>query len=405
MTGFLTQLLTIMGALLLLASGAVLGYYWFLALVSLLRQQVSSSVHGPPQSRFLILIPAHNEEAHLARTLEACRRLDYPAAGLAVVVIADNCTDRTSAIALEHGVRVVERNEPMLRGKGHALEFALRQIGLDDHDAVLILDADCRIESHSLRLFDRLLRSGEQVLQASYVVANPDDSPISYALAVGNYLENYLFYAPRATLGGSALLRGTGLVLHRHVLQRFPWRAHSVVEDVEYGLSLVRAEIPVRFVANAVVRSDFPTNEQQLRVQRTRWAGGHFSLTRRQAVALIWEGLRKRRAGLVDLGWMMLTVSRPLLILCVVLGLLVQTSRLLVRPDAIAATGFACAWLLFVLLVAYFALGVLGLGLNARRLHLLLRAPIVIVRLVAISARRVLGVGRDIWVRTPRSGE
>lgn len=403
MTLLLSQVITYIGALILLGGAAILAHYWILALVSLFGRHDPPRAGNPARNRFLIVVPAHDEEHQLMRTLQACKRLDYPADCLSVLVIADNCTDQTASIARKQGVRVIERNSPELRGKGHALEYALNGIAHEDHDAVLIVDADCRLDPRSLQFFDSHLQAGGRVLQASYVAANPDDSPISYALAVGNYLENNVLYAPLARIGGSALLRGTGMVFHRHVLQRFPWRARSVVEDVEYALTLARAGIPVRFVADAAVYSDFPSDEEQLRVQRTRWSGGHFSLTWRRAIALICEGVYKRRPSLVGFGWTMLTVSRPLLVLVVLLGLLVQTSRLLLRPDAIAVAGFACAWVLTALLVGYFALGILGLGLTTRRLRLLLRAPLVVFRLMAISVRGVLGVGRDAWIRTPRS--
>ena len=59
--------------------------------------------------RCTVLIPAHNEEAILGLTLdslaEQTRRPDH------VIVVADNCTDGTVAVAAAHGVDVVETVE------------------------------------------------------------------------------------------------------------------------------------------------------------------------------------------------------------------------------------------------------------------------------------------------------
>src|SRR5579862_2332944 len=49
-----------------------------------------------PQTRFLILVPAHDEELVLPSTLAALSQVDYPGKLKRVVVIADNCSDRTA---------------------------------------------------------------------------------------------------------------------------------------------------------------------------------------------------------------------------------------------------------------------------------------------------------------------
>jgi glycosyltransferase involved in cell wall biosynthesis len=52
------------------------------------------------------LIPAYNEEAVLGPTLESLARKSRPPDR--VLVIADNCSDRTVEIARAHGVEVHE---------------------------------------------------------------------------------------------------------------------------------------------------------------------------------------------------------------------------------------------------------------------------------------------------------
>ena len=101
-----------------------------------------------------VLIPAHNEEATLARTLDAVARV-MPLSN--IHVISDASTDRTVAIASEHGVSVLETRAKA--GKAGALEEAIRRFDLiDRYEAVLLLDADTLLDpgyfAHALPLFD-----------------------------------------------------------------------------------------------------------------------------------------------------------------------------------------------------------------------------------------------------------
>src|SRR5438477_4685586 len=86
---------------------AATAYYWVLAAVALLRRP-NDSIPDVPQVRFTVVIPAHDEEPGIAATLRSCRDLDYPADLFRVVVIADNCTDGTAAVARRQGADVLE---------------------------------------------------------------------------------------------------------------------------------------------------------------------------------------------------------------------------------------------------------------------------------------------------------
>ena len=56
-----------------------------------------------PESRFAVLIPAHNEEMVIEPLLESLENQDYPRTLYDVYVIADNCTDDTARRARAAG--------------------------------------------------------------------------------------------------------------------------------------------------------------------------------------------------------------------------------------------------------------------------------------------------------------
>jgi 1,2-diacylglycerol 3-beta-glucosyltransferase len=376
-------------------------YYLFLAAAALLTCGKTAPPGANAVHIFAILIPAHNEEAGLAATLSSCGDLDYPADKVRVYVVADNCTDRTAEVAAAGGAVVLERRDDKRRGKGFALAWALERVLPERPDAVVVLDADCRIDRHALRAFDERLAAGDAVLQANDVAANPEDSGVSYAVAVGNLLENDLFYAPKSRLGMAVLLRGTGMVFRRDVLERHPWRALSVTEDTEYTLALLRAGVHVRFVLHARVLSDFPAHAGDLRVQRQRWAGS-LRFGKGQALRLMAEGIVSRRGVLLDLGWTLLVLSRPLVLAEALAALLLAVLCVWLAPGALSTSLLATGLTILLLQGLYVGLGVVRLGVNLRRLSLLAGSAVALARLLWITLQGVFGGGKLAWATTIR---
>src|SRR5689334_4930250 len=84
--------------------------------------------HAGPKYGFACLIPAHNEERLLPRLLDSLSAVSYPPDLYDVHVVADNCTDRTAAIAVSEGATVHARYNDVLVGKGYALQWLLERL-------------------------------------------------------------------------------------------------------------------------------------------------------------------------------------------------------------------------------------------------------------------------------------
>jgi len=384
-------------------AGAVCMYHSFLAVVAFLfGRRNGCDNHDTATHRFAIVVPAHDEEGVIEYTLRSCDALDYPEGKYAVYVIADNCSDRTAEIATAAGANCLVRHDEEKRGKGQALEWALPQVLADGWDAVVVLDADCRLDANGLRVFDQRLTAGDRVLQANYVVSNADESCISYLLALANTVENDLFYAPKSRLGWAVFLRGTGMVFHRDVLECYPWRASSIVEDAEYACELLQDGIRIRFLPHIRVASDFPVDNKQLTVQRTRWMGGGFLLVGAQCLRLCRQGIARRRLHLIDAGLTTCIVSRPLIIAQLFFTWALALLCFWLQPDVLSKSIVACCVAIVVAYGLYVGAGVWLLGLNRRRTGLLVRAPAVVLRYLFLSAKTLLVGANKAWVRTPR---
>ncbi len=252
--------------------------------------------------RFAFVVPAHNEAFGITETIASLRAVEYPRHCYRVIVIADNCTDDTAAVARAAGAQVIERLDDARRSKGFALSDVLPEV-MDDRsiDAVVVVDADTVVSSNILLLAAGRIAEGERALQVRYGVRNPDESWRTQLLAIAFACFHDVRSAGREELRLSCGLRGNGMVFTREALQRAPHRAASLVEDLEHGLDLSDAGIRVAYVGGASVLAEMPKDAAASRSQRDRWEQGRASF-RGRARGHLWAGMLRRDRVAVDIG-------------------------------------------------------------------------------------------------------
>jgi cellulose synthase/poly-beta-1,6-N-acetylglucosamine synthase-like glycosyltransferase len=351
---------------------ATIAAIYYFGLTFLARFAPKTKPRPVPTTRFTILVPAHNEELSLPATLQSIRQCNYPRGMVEVVVIADNCDDGTAHIACERGVRVLERRDPIHRGKGFTLEFALKKILPTNPDVILILDADGEMEKNSLRIFDAKFAAGALAVQGSIRTRNSGDGATAFVAAVGNVLDDAIA-AGRDRLGWRVPLRGSNMAFRREILEDCPWDCHGLTEDAEYSAKLKSAGIRVRFEPNAIVRSESPDQLQSMTQQRRRW-----------------------RAALC--GPMTWLESKPIVLAHFALTTLIVlvASTMLSRQTSM----IIISWLLilYILTISVYGFAFTTIPLPVRNL---IGAPRVILRLLSVS----LGRRDTTWRRTPRNSE
>lgn len=126
---------------------------------------------------YAIIIPAYNEEHFLAATIAAVRGamagLDGEFGIGELIVVDNNSTDRTAAVAEEGGVdRVVfEPHNQIARARNAGAENT-------SADHLVFIDADTRVESATLRAALALLASGEVAAGGARLVMDQAVSPM-----------------------------------------------------------------------------------------------------------------------------------------------------------------------------------------------------------------------------------
>lgn len=347
--------------------------------------------------RLVVLIPAHDEQGGIAATLRAVLATEYPRERLRVIVIADNCTDATAAVAGEEGAEVWERTDPRRRGKGHALGWALERLRRCEptYDGIVVLDADCEPSPNLPAAVDRRLRAGAAALQVDYVVDNPAESTASALRFAGFALMNTVRFRGKERLGLSCGLVGTGMAFSRRVVEELPWRETGLTEDAEYHMRIVLAGERAEFVAEARITSPMPTSLGASADQQARWERGRLDLMRRWVPRMLAAGVARRDPVRIHAALEPLVPPQSLLAAG---GLACAGAGAALRSRRLAGLGLAT-----VAGQSAYVLGGLALvGAPAGVYRALLAAPALVASKLLLYARIAGGRGPSSWVRTAR---
>jgi 1,2-diacylglycerol 3-beta-glucosyltransferase len=345
-----------------------------------------------------VIVPAHDEEGGIGATIATLLAADYPRELLRIFVIADNCTDRTADVAREMGVEVLERQDAVNRGKGQALDWMLRQQGALLKDAALLafIDADMQVERGFFRAMAAAFSApGLLAAQGRYVIANADRSVLAAIGYVSFCYVNHVRPAGRSFWGGTADLKGSGMMFRAPFLLQRGWSAHSIAEDIQLGKELMLEGIRVAYVPEARVASDIPATLTQVTVQQSRWEGGRHEV-HASVLPRAWRAVRDRPSGMLLDGVLDLLV--PPLSVVILLNLL----------------GLAMAWwagsgaaMVFAASLAVFG-GAVVSGLIQNRAPggvwwRLVAAPAFIAWKLVLLLRLALAPRTRAWQRTPRN--
>jgi 1,2-diacylglycerol 3-beta-glucosyltransferase len=393
----------VLDSLLALAALPVVAASLYLAMLAVFARQSRAAVSSDGRSllRFDIVVPAHNEEHEIAQTVASLKALDYAVDRVRVIVVADNCTDRTAEVAAAAGARVLVRQDLENRGKGQALSYAFRKC-LDEGfaDAVVVVDADTVVTPNLLRAFASRLEQGAQVLQADYGVRNVKSSWRTRLMTIALAAFHGVRSLARERLGLSCGLRGNGMAFSQRLLRAQPPSAFSIVEDLEYGLQLGYAGIRVQYVPEATVRGYMAVSEQGSRSQRRRWERGRQALVRQHVPRLLRQAWRNR-------DWMLFDLALDLVVPPLGQILLITLAGLAVSVLAVGFGSSIAAWL-WTASLAGLSIHVLKAwavsGAGAAGLLDLMWVPAYVVWKMTLRFRDK-GRTPEEWVRTTREVE
>ena len=258
----------------------IITIYWIyqliISLCSLIKVKDKPLVEDK-EHRFMMIIPAHNEEKVIKDLVDSLQNLDYNKNLYDIYVIADNCTDKTAQIAKEAGAIVYERFDEKHKTKGFALQWFLQQKIEEDapYDAFCIFDADNIVDKNFLKAMNKKLNQGEDVVQGYRDIKNPSDSWVTAGYAIFYWTMNRFYHLARYNLGLSPLINGTGFMVKFDVVKPEGWQTKTLTEDIEFSLKRIIAGKKLGWATDAIVYDEQPVGFKQSWSQRSRWTVGH----------------------------------------------------------------------------------------------------------------------------------
>ncbi|HEY6788365.1 MAG TPA: glycosyltransferase family 2 protein [Trebonia sp.] len=263
------------------------------AVTALFRPRDSSARRLP---RITVLLPAHNEAASIAQTIRSLRRQTVPVAP--IIVVCDNCTDDTAAIAAAEGAEVMATKGNTARKAGALNQgFAAVLPRLRPDDLVLVMDADSRLSDNWIEEAAGCMARDKSIAGACGTYAGEPGNGLIGQLQRNEYARAARLLARRDRIW---VLSGCGTLLRVSALREVARRrgadlngrpgeyydSTSITEDFELTLALMTLGHQCKCVTSCVAYTEIMPNWKNLVQQRLRWQKGtirdlrNFGITR-----------------------------------------------------------------------------------------------------------------------------
>jgi cellulose synthase/poly-beta-1,6-N-acetylglucosamine synthase-like glycosyltransferase len=252
----------------------------------------------------IALIPAYNEEAVIAKTLESLFR-----AGMRpdrIIVINDASKDKTAEIAEGLGVNVI--NNKVNMGKAEGVTNALRIISSDlrykDLTHICFLDADTLVDSgyfqavrkrlsDDIRECEKSVKKGRVKKPISILCGRAKSIPHNWLTAFRAY-ELWLTHAIHKTAQAKfrviTVAPGCASTYSVEALKEVNWTDETVTEDMDATIQVALSGGRIAYEKNAVVYTQDPSTIRDYLGQiGKRWYPGTWQVMGKHG--LIWQGL------------------------------------------------------------------------------------------------------------------
>lgn len=230
-----------------------------------------------------LLIPAHNEEMVIEKTMRAILKLNYPLDQLEIIVINDNSNDKTQALLEGIKAKVPHRKIKIIqtdaitggKGKSNALNIGFSHA---NGELIAIYDADNTPEANALLYLVKTITEDDHLgaVIGKFRVRNKMKNKLTRFINIETISFQWMSQAGRYELFGLCTIPGTNFIVRRHLIEKIGgWDPKAIAEDTEISIRIYELGYQIKFMPFAITWEQEPENLRVWLRQRTRWAKGN----------------------------------------------------------------------------------------------------------------------------------
>lgn len=229
-----------------------------------------------------ILIPAHNEERVIEKTVRSVLSMDYPKEKLELIVINDNSSDKTGEILKKLKERIngnlkiiTTTKENGGKGKSNALNIGFEE---SKGEIIGIYDADNTPNINALKylVYQIQINKNYGAVIGKFRTRNKKRNPLTRFINIETLSFQWLSQGGRYFIFGFATIPGTNFVIRRSIVEELGgWDIKAITEDTEVSIRIYLLGYEIGFMPLSVT---FEQEPETLRVwfkQRLRWVKGN----------------------------------------------------------------------------------------------------------------------------------
>lgn len=259
----------------------LLTVYGYINFVKSLKEQKEVDGMDIEYPTCTILIPAHNEEVVIGKTIEAMVELEYPENKLQIIVVNDGSTDRTKDIILEYAAKYpkveifdIPAGEGG-KGKSRTLNLGIKAA---KGEVIAIYDADNTPDKKALKYLvaQLVLHKELGAVLGKFRTVNKDRNLLTKFINIETLSFQSMLQAGRWQMHNIATLPGTNFVMWNWLIQKLNgWDEEALTEDSELSIRIYQEGYKIKFIPYAITYEQEPESWKVWIKQRMRWVRGN----------------------------------------------------------------------------------------------------------------------------------
>lgn len=293
------------------------------------------------KTRFLLLVAAHNEEDVIGSTIDSLRGIDYDKNLYDIVIINDNCTDRTLEICKSKKVKYVDTSLQKFEregvGKPGGIQYALRDVGFENiknnYDLVMVFDADNHVSSNLLKeVNSQFINSDNPEAIQVYIDSKNSKSLIALGYSMSFFINNRFLQYAKYKKKLPVYIGGTGFAIRSdYLISKDGFKCSSLTEDLEFAVDIWLSGGKVVWNHFARVYDEKPDSLKVSIKQRTRWCMGHSYVAIKRFKSIIKHAMSRQDLKVsLDVFIHLFSIGRALQYVVLLVGFFISTLGLLI---------------------------------------------------------------------------